>query len=157
MQNRRRCAKFGFDMKLKRIACACLAALFAAVSPALSAGAPPSEIAVNTRNFKLELVVDEFGSLLQKGFGPREAKFPPVSENSAKTREFDFYPAYGNGYLDEPAIQITHADGNVSTQLVVEKVDRSTDSDGNELVAFSMKDAVLEELLSNGVDSFRMV
>ena len=154
LQKRRRCAKFGPDMELKRIACACLAALFAAVSPALSAGAPPSEIAINTRNFKLELVVDEFGSLLQKGFGPREAKFPPVSENSAKTREFDFYPAYGNGYLDEPAIQITHADGNVSTQLAVEKVDRSTDSDGNELVAFSMKDAVYDTKVELFVKAF---
>lgn len=33
------------------------------------------------------------------------------------SREWEFFPAYGNGVLTEPALQATHVDGNTSTEL----------------------------------------
>jgi hypothetical protein len=32
-------------------------------------------------------------------------------------RENEFYPASGNGFITEPAIEVTHHDGNTSTDL----------------------------------------
>jgi alpha-galactosidase len=33
-------------------------------------------------------------------------------------RETEFHPPYGNGFISEPAVQATHTDGNVSTDLI---------------------------------------
>lgn len=33
------------------------------------------------------------------------------------SREREFLPPYGNGVLTEPALQVTHVDGNTSTEL----------------------------------------
>lgn len=64
---------------------------------------------------KLTFMVGDDGRLYQLGFGnvadsvriPKKKPF----------RESEFFPPYGNGVLTEPALQVTHADGNTSTEL----------------------------------------
>ena len=66
-------------------------------------------------NIKLTLMVGEDNRLYQLGFGDASKKIEIPDKTPA--REMEFFPAYGNGVITEPAIQATHTDGNTSTDL----------------------------------------
>ena len=78
--------------------------------------AEPRLINVNTAGSSLTLLVAGDGRLYQLGYGwPRQSAAVPAR---APAREDEFYPAAGNGFILEPAVQAVHADGNTSTDLV---------------------------------------
>jgi alpha-galactosidase len=89
--------------------------LFLAVST-LAAEAGVTLISVPTPHSSLTLCVEGDGRLYQLGYGKTPANLAPPKKNPA--REAEFLPAYGNGFVLEPAIQATHADGNTSTDLI---------------------------------------
>lgn len=77
----------------------------------------PKVIEIATSRFAVRLVVGSDERLYQQSFGKRRnekswSELPPAQSE-------EFHPASGNGYLLEPALQIVHADGNISTELVV--------------------------------------
>ena len=80
-------------------------------------GAPSESrlITISTAHSALQLFVADDGRLYQLGYGkPSDPSLP------AKTlaRENEFYPPSGDGFILEPALQATHADGNTSTELI---------------------------------------
>jgi len=68
-----------------------------------------------TDNSCLTLMVGSDNYLYQLGYGNPDAEFtiPP----RGFSREKEFYPASGNGFIAEPALEANHADGNTSTDL----------------------------------------
>src|ERR1039458_4370089 len=55
-------------------------------------------------------------------------------------RETEFHPQFGNGFISEPALQATHADGNTSTDLIYVR-DETTAIDTNvSLTRIELKD-----------------
>src|SRR5580658_236644 len=65
-------------------------------------------ISIETAHSVLQLGVSDDGHLLQRRFGSKLA-----DEDVSYTA----YPCAGNGWIDEPALRITHSDGNTSTDL----------------------------------------
>ena len=100
--------------------------------------APISQrIVVATTHSQLTLRVADDGRLYQLGYGKIDAAIP---EPKKINRIEEFHPASGDGYINEPAIQAFHADGNTSTDLVylrhtVERVD-----DNVSITRIEMKD-----------------
>jgi alpha-galactosidase len=101
---------------LSLLACLPLACL----QPLKSAGAAEpgtngQVITVSTARSALVLWVGPDARLYQLAYGsnhldvPTPAKLPP--------RESEFYPQSGDGFILEPALQVTHSDGNTSTDL----------------------------------------
>lgn len=72
-------------------------------------------IEMTADNLKLTLMVGDDNRLYQLGFGDTSKKIEIPDKTPA--REMEFLPAYGNGVITEPAIQVTHTDGNTSTDL----------------------------------------
>src|SRR5260370_22137016 len=52
--------------------------------------------------------------------GPTPVSAPP---KAPPARQYDVYPPYGDGFILEPALQVTHADGNTATDLLYIKHD----------------------------------
>jgi alpha-galactosidase len=74
----------------------------------------PKVITIATAQSALTLGVAADGRLYELGYGAPRAREPRRSF----AREDEFHPPAGNGYILEPALQATHADGNTSTDLV---------------------------------------
>ena len=55
------------------------------------------------------------GRLYQLGFGNKNSRISVPEKMPA--RETEWFPCYGNGYIAEPSLQVTHADENTSTDL----------------------------------------
>ena len=103
----------------------CLRTLFfvCLLSPlSLLADQKPSEsrsFSITTKNAGITLEIGKDGRLYQTLFAAKKATPPSFSDKIKRQREF--YPQWGDGYFNEPALQVTHADGNTSTSLVVIK------------------------------------
>ncbi len=90
------------------------------------AALPPHEtIRIATGGFALEFVVGDDGRLYQK----------PVAggDFDAARRVHEAHPQWGDGYIHEPALQVTHADGNTSTRLIYRGKSVTHGDDGREL------------------------
>ncbi|MDH6310969.1 alpha-galactosidase [Dysgonomonas sp. PFB1-18] len=70
---------------------------------------------IATDNSCLTLMVGSDNYLYQLGYGKPNAEF--VIPPRGFSREKEFYPASGNGFIAEPALEANHADGNTSTDL----------------------------------------
>ena len=70
---------------------------------------------VTSGELKLTFMVGTDDRLYQLGFGDAAAEVVPSAKMPSREREF--LPPYGNGVLTEPALQVTHVDGNTSTEL----------------------------------------
>src|SRR5579864_4955186 len=93
-----------------------LACAWGALRANPSAGAESdSLISITTARSCINLFVGEDGRLYELGYGSRE--FKASYPKGKPAREAEFHPAYGNGFICEPALQVTHADGNTSTDL----------------------------------------
>ena len=75
----------------------------------------PTLLHVGTDHWSMTLLVSEDGRLYQLGCGAAARDIP--NPKRAPAREAEFYPPYGDGFILEPALQATHADGNTSTDL----------------------------------------
>ena len=93
--------------------------LIAALASTLSQVASAGDVFVNTPKTTLMLSVNEgqtprihyYGSRITAG--QAHEVYDAISINS------DAYPAFGRDSFDETALSVTHADGNMSTELVV--------------------------------------
>jgi len=95
---------------------------------------PYERFAVRTKTFATEFQVGDDGRLYQHALGEPETTRPP--------RRFDeAYPQWGDGYIWEPAVQVTHADGNTSTHLLYQSVTRTNEAAGREVVRINLRDA----------------
>jgi len=74
----------------------------------------PAVITVSTARSALRLLAGDDGRLYQLDYG-RIRERPPAPRTPS--REDEFHPQYGHGYVLEPALQAVHADGNTSTDL----------------------------------------
>jgi len=107
-----------------------------AIGASASAAPAPQTIRITTAGTALVFAVDDDGRLEQTAFGPADAvaaseKAAQAAKKGGKNkaaknkapsraklaREDDAFPQFGNGFLNEPALQVTHADGNTSTDL----------------------------------------
>jgi alpha-galactosidase len=116
---------------------------------ALSFGQEPKPLApddpLNARVVRIEtdrealtLFADKDGRLYQLGFGARSDKAPVLPKKFAWQQEF--YPQWGDGFIAEPALQATHADGNTSTDLLYVRHESKPQGDGITLTRIEMKD-----------------
>src|SRR6478672_3782194 len=104
-------------MKLSRFTYLCVCLLATLAAQATNITDAPS-FTVSTKRSALVLCVADDGHVYQAGFG----KIGKTYQLPAKlNRQDEFHPEYGSGYISEPAIQITHADGNTSADLVYVK------------------------------------
>ncbi len=84
----------------------------------------PRVITVATAHSALTLAVARDGRLYQLDYGrPRERTAP----TRLPAREDEAHPPAGNGYILEPALQATHADGNTSTELAFASTETGPD------------------------------
>jgi len=113
-----------------------LAAFASAISPARAGG--PIRINVETANSALKLfVAPEDSRLYELGYGAAKENYDfPKKLN----RQEEFYPQYGDGFISQPALQITHADGNTSTSLAYVKRETSNLDPDIALTKIELKD-----------------
>ena len=77
-------------------------------------------VQISTAHSELMLRVGADKRLYQVHYGsPRK----DIASTNLLARETEFYPQSGNGFILEPALQVTHPDGNTSTDLIYVKHD----------------------------------
>ena len=83
---------------------------------------PPYEtFRLRTKSFAVTFQVGDDGRLYQRPIG--------ADDPGAKlSRDDEFYPQAGDGYVWEPALQVVHADGNTSTALLYDGLTRTNES-----------------------------
>lgn len=93
-----------------------LGAIALAASSVRAAGPETRPVSIETAHSQLLLYVASDGRLYQAGLGApgQKVKVPAKGPNRAD----EFYPQAGDGFSNEPAIQVVHADGNTSTDLL---------------------------------------
>lgn len=72
-------------------------------------------IHVESGQLRLVLLIGKDNRLYQLSFGDKGS--PLSVPEKTPVRETEWFPSYGNGYIAEPSLQVTHADGNSSTDL----------------------------------------
>jgi alpha-galactosidase len=91
-------------------------------------------VRLQTQNLVLEFEVGQGGRLYQRALG--------VGTKPERLQRADeAYPQAGDGYIWEPALQAIHADGNTSTALVFDGVERKREAPDRELVRIKLRDA----------------
>jgi alpha-galactosidase len=116
-------------MKLQFACCQIIIA--ATAITALHAESP--SVVLKTRSLAVTFQVGDDGRLYQHPIG--------AGDPAAKLRRDDeFYPQAGDGYVWEPALQATHADGNTSTALVFDDVTQTNESPDVEMTRIHLHD-----------------
>ncbi len=95
-------------------------------------------INIDAGQLRLSLWNAADGRLYQLAFGDKKEKVS-VPEKTP-SRETEWYPSYGNGYIAEPSLQVTHADGNTSTDLLYKRHETIQKEEGVEETIIYMKD-----------------
>lgn len=100
-------------------------------------------LVLNTNNLSLVLEVDKNGTLLHRYFGQRLADPSPfLSKVLYRTSEYgtrnEAYSTMGGKNFREPALRVTHWDGDLNTELIFRKAERNFDNskDTEELVVY---------------------
>ena len=108
-----------------------------------SVSAEEQPIVISTDSTKIELTVEKDGTLSEDGYGLLKDHLKRWDKTDELVHQYDFYPTYGSGYLGEPALQVTHADGDVTTKLAVTKVEQKPDSSDSNITTteVQMKDS----------------
>ena len=115
---------------------------FLASTPQSASGADENAaktIRVSTVNSALTLRVGDDQRLYQIDFGRPGRDVTPSKRPPDRLDEF--YPAYGNGFIGEPAVQATHADGNTSTELVYVEHETVPIDENVSLTRIALRDA----------------
>ena len=103
---------------------------------------------VRVRTSGMEMVLDApvGGELQIRYFGPSLSQADFENIQCSGIKPYDAYPAYGRLTVHEPgfepALAVTHADGNMSTELIVEGVEVFAEPSGAEVTRVCMKDKV---------------
>ncbi len=95
---------------------------------------PPYEsFRLSTKSFAVTFQVGDDGRLYQRPIG--------ADDPDAKlSRDDEFYPQAGDGYVWEPALQAVHTDGNTSTALVYDGLTQTNESADIELTRAHLHD-----------------
>lgn len=93
---------------------------------------PHDSIRVATRNFSMDFTVGDDGRLYQAPIGG--GTLDPAK------RIHEAYPQWGDGYIYEPALQITHADGNTSTSLLFQNHTSAEEAEDRVLHKIHLRD-----------------
>jgi len=101
--------------------------------PVPTALAPYETLQLKTSSLALEFQVGDDGRLYQRPLGASVA-------NGTPNRFDEAYPQWGDGYVWEPALQVTHADGNTSTALLYDSATRSNAGNGLEVLRIKLRD-----------------
>ena len=90
-------------------------------------------LALKTKNFAVDFLVGADHRLYQYPIGG-------AGLNAKLPRDDEFYPQAGDGYIWEPALQLVHADGNTSTDLLYDGITRTNESADIELTRIHLSD-----------------
>ena len=93
--------------------------LLTALALTLSQGAIARDVLVNTPKTTLMLAVNEGQTPRIHYYGSRLQPNQTQEVYDAMSINYDAYPAFGRNSFEETALSVTHADGNMSTELVV--------------------------------------
>ena len=104
-----------------------------------SAHDPQTLIVIATMRSQMTLLVGADRHLYQLGFGATNNAV--AIPKKALGRDHEFYPPAGDGYLFEPALEVTHADGNTSTDLQFVKQESSEIDSNVTLTRIEMRDS----------------
>jgi alpha-galactosidase len=101
-----------------------------------------SSFAAPSAQERLEIKTKSFAVTFLVGEDHRLHQFPigGAQPDAKQLRDDEFYPQAGDGYVWEPALQLTHADGNTSTVLHYESVTQTNESANIELTRIHMRD-----------------
>jgi alpha-galactosidase len=110
-----------------------MAASFFVILQNAAAEPPRGKFSVRTRDFALNFQTGADGRLYQHPIGADDP-------NAMLQRDAEFYPQAGDGYVWEPALQLTHADGNTSTALVFEGVSQTNETTDVTLTRIQLHD-----------------
>ena len=98
------------------------------------AALPPYELfSLPTATMAVRFQVGDDGRLYQRPIGASDATEP-------LQRDDELYPQAGDGYVWEPALQVTHADGNTSTALLYEGRTHTNEAPGIDLTQINLRD-----------------
>ena len=106
---------------------------FLALTLAVSAHA--KDVFINTPKTTLLLTANEGGTPRIHYYGSRLQPDQAREVIDAMSLNYDAYPAFGRDSYDETALSVTHADGNMTTELAITGIRREGD-----LAIISMKD-----------------
>jgi len=95
-------------------------------------------ISISTARSSLTLFIGDDRRLYQLRYGRTggEAAFP----EQAPSRETEFHPPSGDGFICEPALEVTHADGNTSADLDYVRHETTKIDDDVSLTRIELKD-----------------
>ena len=110
----------------------------------ISASAVMAEqVVIQTKNSTMVLNVEGNKQPQYVYYGTKLSEFDLSNLQSPRSGRMDAYPAYGMNCPAEAAIAITHADGNMSTELYADYVDEiEADAQGNREVRIRLVDPV---------------
>lgn len=127
---------------MKNILIALLPLLFSVVASLRAADFPTTSaegISINipTAHSVLMLRVGADGRVYELHYGAMQ---DDVSKSTVLARETELYPAFGDGFILEPALEATHADGNTSTDLIYARHSTTAIDDDVSLTRIELKD-----------------
>ena len=100
-----------------------------------------AQIRIATPDIELVLKADVGGGVQIQYFGERLSDVDAANLGASGVPNHNAYPAYGLWCASEASLGVTHSDGNMSTSLRVESVDRS-DEPSAQVTRIRMKDTV---------------
>ncbi len=100
-----------------------------------------AQIRVATPNIEMVLTAEEGKTLNLLYFGDKLNDNDFANLEHAGVLDQNVYPAYGMNCPVDAALAVTHADGNMSTELVIESVSQVME-DGAQITRVKMKDTV---------------
>ena len=103
--------------------------------------AAAAQVRVTTQNTELVLKAEQGGEVVVQYFGDRLSDNDFANLEAAGVANHNAYPAYGFWCANEPALAVTHPDGNMSTVLRVEGVTQTVE-DGAQMTRILLKDTV---------------
>ncbi len=103
----------------------------------LVSGANAQTIVIQTSHTSLIYKVEKDGELRQCYYGDR---IEESAHESVQMTPFPAYPSYGGDYVNEPALRVVHADGNLTTQLVYQSHEQNQVGDDVTLTRIVLKD-----------------
>jgi alpha-galactosidase len=111
---------------------------FGAAAAAAGSDTNQALITISTAHTALTLRIGPDRRLYQTGYGPVGTN-PPLPKKEIP-REIEFYPPSGDGFILEPALQVTHSDGNTSTDLSFAGQTTTSPSPDIQLTRIELKD-----------------
>ena len=128
-----------------------------ALAPALPSSAQPQSdsklIVVSTAQSALTLYVAGDGRLYELGYGRGDRSISAPKETPNRLDEF--YPQFGDGFISEPSLQVTHADGNVSTDLMYVQHQTTTLDTNVSLTRIELKDPAYPFFVTLNLKTYR--